>query len=317
MANLSLDRLLFDPADADDSSNLGAFVRAGSDGDLISSTNVGGKEGLDVNVINAEIDVTATDLDIRDLAFATDKVDVTGSEVSLDATTLAALENITVSATDLDIRDLAFATDKVDVTGSEVSLDAATLAALESITVSATDLDIRDLTHVSDSVKIGDGTDLLAVNADGSINVNLTDDGIADDAADSGNPFKVGGKAYAGSSALSAVTDGDRVNLATDLYRRVYINDAPNVAVQSTRVTVGATAVALPTTALSGRTRMTIQNISANSVWVGPAAVTTSGSTTGLLLGKGNSLSIEAGQGVVYYAIAVGAGNDVIVFEQA
>lgn len=41
--------------------------------------------------------------------------------------------------------------------------------------VSATDLDVRDLTHASDSVKVGDGTDLLAVNADGSINaVNVT-----------------------------------------------------------------------------------------------------------------------------------------------
>lgn len=44
-----------------------------------------------------------------------------------------------------------------------------------TVTVSATDLDIRDLTHVSDSVKVGDGTDFLAVNADGSI--NITDNG--------------------------------------------------------------------------------------------------------------------------------------------
>ena len=43
-----------------------------------------------------------------------------------------------------------------------------------AITVSATDLDIRDLTHVSDSVKVGDGTDFLAVNADGSINAIVT-----------------------------------------------------------------------------------------------------------------------------------------------
>lgn len=43
--------------------------------------------------------------------------------------------------------------------------------------VSATDLDVRDLTHVSDSVKVGDGTDTLAVNADGSINVNATQGG--------------------------------------------------------------------------------------------------------------------------------------------
>ena len=64
--------------------------------------------------------VSATNLDIRDLVFATDKVDVSGSEVSLDSATLAALENITVSATNLDIRDLVFATDKVDVSGSTI-----------------------------------------------------------------------------------------------------------------------------------------------------------------------------------------------------
>ena len=129
--------------------------------------------------------VDATDLDIRDLVFATDKVDVTGSEVSLDAATLAALESITVQngagaaavniqdggnsitvdAVDLDIRDLVFATDKVDVSGSAVTA-----------VVTATDLDIRDLTHVSDSVKVGDGTDFLAVNTDGSINVVIQED---------------------------------------------------------------------------------------------------------------------------------------------
>lgn len=114
----------------------------------------GSEVSLDAGTLAAleNITVSATDLDIRDLAFATDKVDVSGSEVSLDAGTLAALENITVSATDLDIRDLAFATDKVDVSGSEVSLDAGTLAALENITVSATDLDIRNLDAATDSV---------------------------------------------------------------------------------------------------------------------------------------------------------------------
>jgi hypothetical protein len=48
-------RLGFDITDADtilESDNVGAWLRAGSDGDRISSTNVGGKEGLDVNVIS-------------------------------------------------------------------------------------------------------------------------------------------------------------------------------------------------------------------------------------------------------------------------
>lgn len=38
----------------------------------------------------------------------------------------------------------------------------------------ATNLDIRDLSHTQDSVKIGDGSDFLAVNGDGSINVSVT-----------------------------------------------------------------------------------------------------------------------------------------------
>lgn len=143
-----------------------------------------------VDVSGSSVTATATDLDIRDLAFATDKVDVSGSSVTA-----------TVSATNLDIRDLAFATDKVDVSGSSVTVSATdldirnlsnaqdsvtahqggswTVAATQSgswtATVSATDLDIRDLSHAQDSVKIGDGTDFLAINSDGSINVNITD----------------------------------------------------------------------------------------------------------------------------------------------
>ena len=112
----------------------------------------------------SSLTVDATNLDIRDLAFATDKVDVSGSSVD-------------VSATDLDIRDLVFATDKVDVSGSTVEVTQGT----DPWVVAATDLDIRDLSHTQDSVKIGDGTDFLAVEADGSVTVRLKDA--------SGNPF--------------------------------------------------------------------------------------------------------------------------------
>lgn len=99
-----------------------------------------------------------------------------GDELAIDAAgKIAAV----VEATNLDIRDLAFATDKVDVSGSTVALDSGTLAALENITVTASDLDIRDLTHVSDSVKIGDGTDFLAINADGSINAQTYEGGYS------------------------------------------------------------------------------------------------------------------------------------------
>jgi hypothetical protein len=153
---------------------------------------IGADGSLNVTDNGGSLTVDAVDLDIRNLVFADDKVDVSGSEVSLDSATLAALESITVqngagaaavniqdggnsitvdgsvsitgdvnvtqgtspwvvSATDLDIRNLVFADDKVDVSGSEVSLDSATLAALENITVSASDLDIRALNGIYDA----------------------------------------------------------------------------------------------------------------------------------------------------------------------
>lgn len=91
-----------------------------------------------VSSVGGTVTVSATDLDIRNLVFASDKVDVSGSSV-------------TVSATDLDIRNLVFASDKVDVSGSSVTVSG-------SVTVSATDLDIRNLNLTDDAVKVSANT---------------------------------------------------------------------------------------------------------------------------------------------------------------
>jgi hypothetical protein len=212
-------------------------IRTENDGDVVVRIGDGTVSSQQLKVeadgsINANI--SATDFDIRDLVFATDKVDVSGSEIALDAATLAALENITVSATDLDIRDLVFATDKVDVsgssvtatvsatdldirdlvfatdkvdvTGSEVALDAATLAALENITVSATDLDIRDLAFSTDKVDVGGSVialDAATLAALESITVSATDLDIRDISHVS-DSIKVGD----GTDFLGVNTDG-------------------------------------------------------------------------------------------------------------
>jgi len=85
-----------------------------------------------------------------------------------DALEIAADGSLTVSATDLDIRDLSSTTDSVAAVQSGTwTIDSITNA----VTVTATDLDIRALAAGTDSVSIGDGTDTLAVNTDGSINV--------------------------------------------------------------------------------------------------------------------------------------------------
>jgi hypothetical protein len=88
---------------------------------------------ININDNGGSLTVDASDLDIRDLAFATDKVDASGSEVSLDATTLAALESVTVQnaggASAVNIQD----------GGNTISVD-------------AVNLDIRDLVAATDSV---------------------------------------------------------------------------------------------------------------------------------------------------------------------
>ena len=180
----------------------------------ITVQNAGGASAVNIQDGGNSITVDASNLDIRDLVFATDKVDVSGSIVALDAPTLAALESITVQnaagasavniqdggnsitvdATNLDIRDLTSASDSVEVlqtthddlnANANIQVGNADVAngnpvpvsdAGGSLTVDASDLDIRDLTHVSDSIKIGDGTDFLAVNSDGSINVVSQED---------------------------------------------------------------------------------------------------------------------------------------------
>lgn len=237
MANLSLDRLLFDPSDTADSANVGAYVRAGTDGDLISSTNVGGKEGLDVNVINAAAS-----------SYAEDSAHVSGDTGNFVLAVRADAQGSLVSA------DGDYAPLQVDSAGR-----------LRTIT----DIDL-----------VGDIT--------------------ADGAADNEDPLKVGSHAYDAASPLGAVDADDKANLASDLYRRIFINDAPNVGMAATAVTVADTETALPTTPLAGRMRIIVQNKGSNSIFVGPTGVL---STTGLEINKAATLALELGEGVALFGI--------------
>lgn len=196
-----------------------------SDGTDVLAINADGS--LNVAVNNASLTVTATDLDIRDLSHTQDSVKVgDGTDflaVAADGS-IAVTDNgasLTVDAVNLDIRDLTSVSDSVsavqsgawnigtvtsitnavtiqdggnaisiDDNGASITVDG-TVAISGTVTVSATDLDIRDLSHTQDSVKVGDGTDLLAVNADGSINVVV------------------------GGSSGTAVADYDQSSLAT------------------------------------------------------------------------------------------------------
>ena len=87
----------------------------------------------------------------------------------------------TVAATQSGVWDIGTVTTLTGITNDVNIADGG-----NSITVDATDLDIRALDHVTigDSVRIGDGTETLAINTDGSINVAFTEVAITGEVHD-------------------------------------------------------------------------------------------------------------------------------------
>lgn len=100
---------------------------------------------------------------------------------------------------------------------------------------------------------------------------------VADDGVDAGNPVKIGGRAVSG--ALAAVsTAADRFDMIGDLYRRIYVNDTPNIAGSNAAVSIDATSggVACFAAPLAGRRLAFLQNRGSDSVYLGFGTVTTS-----------------------------------------
>jgi hypothetical protein len=133
----------------------------------------------------------------------------------------------------------------------------------------------------------------------------------ADNAADSENPVKVGSRALTGSPAAVSANN-NRADLISDDYRRIYVNSGADIAVTHAAVTVGTSAVALPTTAAAGRRKIYIQNLSNKEIYIGGSGVTTS---NGLRVAAGAVFEDEVGDDVALYGIAAAAGNNVRVFE--
>lgn len=77
-------------------------------------------------------------------------------------------------------------------------------------------------------------------------------------------------------------------------------------------ISVGLTAIALPTTALQYRKNVIIFNNSSNPIYIGDALVTTA---SGLPLYPRASINIQIEDAVDVYAIAGTAGNEVRILE--
>lgn len=173
-------------------------VQIGDGTDLLA---VNADGSINVSVANASIVVTATDLDIRDLSASQDNVAISDGTDTLAINTDGSI-NITDNGGSITVDGTVAATQSGtwDIgTLTSITNDVNIADGGNSITVDATDLDIRDLSHTQDSVRIGDGTDLLAVNTDGSINVAIV-------SASSGTPVLV---TSASSLAASASDNHD------------------------------------------------------------------------------------------------------------
>lgn len=226
--------LVFDPTEAADSSNVGAYVRAGSDGDLIASQTIAAEEWL--NVASALFDsagngITSTgnalDVNIASGSFssasdyAEDSAHTSGDVgkftlgirvddlSAVPASVLADTEGdyqgfisnangaLYVAGVDFDIRSLSSATDSIAITDGG-----------GSITVDAVDLDIRDLSSATDSVAawLSDGSGNAIGSTTGSLNVhvaNASDIDIDDDLADTAI---LGSATAVSTSAINVVT---------------------------------------------------------------------------------------------------------------
>jgi hypothetical protein len=117
--------------------------------------------------------------------------------------------------------------------------------------------------------------------------------------------------------ASSAGASGDYATLDTNALGELRTVNKAESSILQQIVTVGTTAVALPTTALTNRKNLMVQMLSGGQLYIGSATVTNSGSTRGVKLGEGGFVTLDVGPTVSVYGIANAAGKDVAVLEMA
>lgn len=137
---------------------------------------------------------------------------------------------------------------------------------------------------------------------------------VADDAVDSENPLKVGSRAVDG--LLAAVSSsGDKANVISDMYRRVYVNDAPNVGFKTSAASVTNTAAEIASSPLLGRKRIMIQNLGNRAIYIG--FNNTVSVSNGLRVSAGAFLEMPFGEDLDIWAITDSGTQDIRVVEIA
>lgn len=302
---LSKDKLIYDSTTPSDGDSIAAFLHATL---KLTSTTIGGSEALDVNIAGS------TGMGIYD----EDTAHVSGDKGQLGLVVRADSAGSLVSAdgdysplqVDADGR-LRVAADIDVVSGFEKLED----AAHASGDVGAYVLAVRQDT-LSSSVSADGDYGSFKIDSVGRLWTNAVVAGdVADDAADSGNPMKVGTKAYSG--ALTAVSaSGDRADMISDLYRRLFVNTTPNIAVSNAAVSIPNTAggTALFASPLAGRRKVIVQNLDNQAIYLGFGTVT---AANGIRVAAGATWSDELGPDLALKALAEGTTADVRVLQLA
>ena len=190
-----------------------------------------------------------------------------------------------------------------------------------SLTVDGVDFDIRDLTHVSDSVKIGDGTDFLAIAVDGSIAVtdnggSLTVDGVDFDIRDL-TAVSDSVAAWLSDGSGNAITSSGGaldINIASSDIEIDVENDVANTEINSTAKSVSTTTGVLLASELAARRFMLIQNLGDKEIYIGESGVTTS---TGIRVVKNAVAEFRLGPALSMHAVALSGTQDVRIMELA
>lgn len=327
------DKLVFDPTSAATiaaSDQVGSYLFDAA-GDLITSTLVGSDQALDVYVAGgASIDVALDGF-----------YHVTNNPTPDTVGNVFAKRAASIGVDDLVNYVTSGAPNTDDVDPSQVvALDTTSYlhawdgSAWDRLTVSAdglninvnnsSDIGVQVNNEVDVNLQDGSGNDISSTG--GALDINIASVGAVsfdvdlndlqtDDAAHTGDGLAIGVRCEDG--LLTAVSADQDFGLATaDMYRRMYINDAPNIGVTLSKPTITDTAAEIAGTPQAGRTRILVQNLSNLDIYVGPSnAVTTS---TGIRVAKGSLLELPWGEDLDLYAISsTGISSDVRVLEVA
>lgn len=288
---LSKDKLIALPSAAlVDGDSILSYLHDGT-GNALTSTS----GALNVQIQNASLVVTATDLDIRNLVFATDKVDVSGSS------------NVAVVGTDFDIRDLSSATDSVTaILASTHAEDSAHSSGASGQFVLA----VRNDAGVSLVGSDGDYSP-FSVDASGNLRVagTLSISGqYAEDSSHVSGSIGIYNLAVRSDSPVIATSaDGDYASQTTDAYNRSWVNTGANVSISNGAATVTTTG-ALLVAASAGRRKILIQNLGNKAVYFGAAGVS---SANGIKLSAGGNTELELGPALALHTVAESGSQDI------